>query len=152
MTPASARLRELGIELPAVAAPIAAYIPARQHGEAIWTSGQLPLAGGELVAIGKLGGEVTLEQGVEAARIAVLNALAAASQVAGGIDKLRGIHRVVVFVASTPEFTDQAKVANGASELLGEIFKESGSHVRSAVGVPSLPLDAAVEVELIAEV
>lgn len=149
---ASERLAELGIDLPPVAAPVAAYVPAVRSGSQILTSGQLPTVGGELVASGKVGAEVTPEEGAQAARTAALNALAAAAAVAGGVDQIRRIVRVVVFVASTPEFTGQPAVANGASTLFGDIFGEAGAHVRSAVGVAVLPLDAAVEVELVVEV
>lgn len=148
---AAARLAELGITLPPVAKPVAAYIPARRLGDAIWTSGQLPLVDGALTAVGKVGAEVALEDGVAAARAAALNALAAVADVAGGVDNIRAVHRVVVYVASAPGFTDQARVANGASLLLGEIFGEAGAHVRSAVGMAVLPLDAPVEVELVVE-
>ena len=148
----STRLAELDIELPTVAAPIASYIPARRIGGLIQTSGQLPLVAGELSATGKLGAEVSLEEGVAAARAAALNALAAVAAQAGGVDGISAVARVVVYVASTPEFTDQAKVANGASDLFGEIFGDAGAHVRSAVGVAVLPLDAPVEVELLVEV
>ncbi|MBK7822546.1 MAG: RidA family protein [Tessaracoccus sp.] len=147
----SARLAELGIALPSVAKPVAAYVPAARVGNQVWTSGQLPSIDGALTATGKLGAEVTAEEGAAAARVAVLNALAAAAAVAGGVDNIRRVVKVVVFVASTPEFTAQPAVANGASTLLGEVFGEAGAHVRSAVGVSVLPLDAAVEVELIVE-
>jgi enamine deaminase RidA (YjgF/YER057c/UK114 family) len=148
---ASARLAELGIALPAVAKPVAAYVPAARVGNQIWTSGQLPSVDGVLTATGKLGAGVTIEQGTAAARVAVLNALAAVAAVAGGVDNVRRVVKVVVYVASTPEFTAQPAVANGASTLLGEVFDEAGAHVRSAVGVSVLPLDAPVEVELVVE-
>ena len=149
---ASERLAELGSELPPVAAPVAAYVPATRVGDQIWTSGQLPSVGGALVATGKLGGAVTQEAGTQAARVAALNAIAAAAEVAGGVDRIRRIVKVVVFVASEPGFTAQPAVANGASALFGEIFGDAGAHVRSAVGVSVLPLDAPVEVELVVEV
>ena len=151
MSKTSARLAELGIELPPVAAPIAAYVPARRVGDQVWTSGQLPVVGGKLVTSGKLGGGVSLADGAAAARVAALNGLAAVASQVGGVDNIRSILRVVVFVASAPDFTEQAKVANGASEVIGEIFGEAGVHVRSAVGVAVLPLDAPVEVELVVE-
>lgn len=151
MTSVSARLAELGIELPPVARPIASYVPARRALGAVWTSGQLPLVGGELTARGKLGAEVSLDDGVAAARAAALNGLAAVAAELGGVDHIRSILRVVVYVASTPDFTDQARIANGASDLLGEIFGDAGAHVRSAVGMAVLPLDAPVEVELVVE-
>jgi enamine deaminase RidA (YjgF/YER057c/UK114 family) len=147
----SARLAELGIALPAVARPVAAYVPAARVGNQVWTSGQLPSIDGVLTATGKLGAAVTTEEGAAAARIAALNALAAVAAVAGGIDNVRRVVKVVVYVASTPEFTAQPAVANGASTLLGEVFGEAGAHVRSAVGVSVLPLDAPVEVELVVE-
>ncbi|MCC2594375.1 RidA family protein [Tessaracoccus sp. OS52] len=147
------RLAEMGLALPEVAAPIASYVPARISGNLAWTSGQLPLVDGGLLATGKLGMEVGLDDGVAAARAAVLNALAAVSDKLGGINQISSIHRVVVYVASTPDFTDQAKVANGASDLLVDVFGPGkGSHVRSAVGVAVLPLDAPVEVELMVEI
>lgn len=148
----SERLAALGIELPPVAAPVAAYAPAQRVGGQVWTSGQLPFVDGTLVTTGKVGDSVTPEQAADAARVAVLNAVAAAADVAGGIDLISRIVKVVVFVASDPGFTGQPAVANGASTLLGEVFGDRGAHVRSAVGVAVLPLDAPVEVELIVEV
>lgn len=149
---ASERLAELGIELPPVAAPVAAYVPATRVGNQIWTSGQLPSVSGELTATGKIGDQLTADDGAEAARVAALNALAAVADVAGGVDRIKRIVRVVVFVASTPGFTGQPAVANGASDLFGDVFGDAGAHVRSAVGVAVLPLDAPVEVELVVEV
>jgi enamine deaminase RidA (YjgF/YER057c/UK114 family) len=149
---ASERLRELGVALPEVAKPLAAYIPATRVGNQIWTSGQLPLVDGTIRFTGKLGAGVSLAQGAEAARICLLNALSAVSKAAGGVDRITRIVKLTVFVASDPEFTDQPKVGNGASEMVGEIFGEAGAHVRSAIGVAALPLNAAVEIELIAEV
>lgn len=150
-TPAE-RLEELGLELPAVPAPVAAYLPAVRHGALIYTSGQLPTHGGELLAVGKVGAEVSTELAVECARVAVLNAVAAVASEAGGIDQIERIVKATVFVASAPDFTGQPLVANGASELLGEIFGAAGRHARSAVGVVVLPLDAPIEIELIAAV
>lgn len=147
MTPTS-RLAELGLALPAVATPVGAYVPARREGSRVTTSGQLPLVAGALPLTGKLGAGVTPEQGHDLARTAALNALAAAADAAGGLDAIAGISRVCVYVASDPGFTGQAGVANGASELLGAVFGAAGRHVRSAVGVAVLPLDAPVEVEL----
>lgn len=147
----SQRLAELGLTLPPVAAPLAAYIPAIASAGQVLTSGQLPTVQGALVAIGKVGADVTVEQATQAARVAVLNALAAAASEVGGIDNIRRVVRMVVYVAGTPDFTAQPQVANGASELLGEIFGPLGRHVRSAVGVASLPLDAPVELELVVE-
>ncbi|MFT4295192.1 MAG: RidA family protein [Micropruina sp.] len=149
--PPSQRLAELGLTLPPVAAPLAAYIPAIASAGQVFTSGQLPTVQGALVATGKVGAEVTPEQATQAARVAVLNALAAAASEVGGIDQIRRVVRLVVYVAGVPEFTGQPQVANGASELLGEIFGPLGRHVRSAVGVASLPLDAPVELELVVE-
>ena len=149
---ASERLAELGIGLPAVAAPVAAYVPATRAGDQILTSGQLPFVDGALSVTGKVGAEVSAEEAASAARVAALNAVAAAADVAGGVDLIRRVVKVVVFVASDPAFSGQPAIANGASLLLGEIFGEAGVHVRSAVGVAVLPLDSPVEVELVVEV
>lgn len=151
MSTPSERLAALGLALPPVAAPVAAYVPATASGPHVLTSGQLPTVSGELIARGKVGAEVSVETAVEAARIAGLNALAAAASVAGGLDAIARIVKATVFVASTPDFTGQPQVANGASQLFVEIFGDAGQHVRSAVGVPVLPLDAPVEIELIVE-
>lgn len=148
---ASERLVELGLSLPLVVPPIAAYVPATRTGNLVYTSGQLPMVNGELQAIGKLGAQVTAEQGKDMARVCALNALAAIDALVG-IDNVARVVKVVGFVASTAEFTGQPGVINGASELLGEVFGESGQHARSAVGVAALPLDAPVEVELVVEV
>ncbi|MGY4718753.1 RidA family protein [Naumannella cuiyingiana] len=147
-TPAQ-RLAELGIELPPVVAPIAAYTPAVVVGNQLYTSGQVPMVDGALAATGKLGAGIGVEQGQRLARICALNALAALAEAAGGIDNVARIFKLTVFVASDPSFGDQAKVGNGASELVGEVFGEQGRHARSAVGVTVLPLDAPVEVEMI---
>ncbi|PVE94927.1 RidA family protein [Microbacterium sp. TPD7012] len=144
----SARLAELGIELPAVAAPVAAYVPAVVHDGLVYTSGQLPFTAGALPATGKLGAEVTAEDAKGYARTCALNALAAAADAAGGVDRIAGVLRVGGFVASVPEFSGQPGVINGASEVLGEIFGDAGRHARAAVGVPVLPLDSPVEVEV----
>lgn len=144
----TSRLAELGLSLPPVATPVGAYVPALRHGSQVTTSGQLPLVDGRLPLTGKVGADVTPEQAHDLARTAVLNALAAAASVAGGADAITGVTRVCVFVASDPSFTAQAAVANGASDLLGAVFGAAGQHVRSAVGVAVLPLDAPVEVEL----
>ena len=149
---ATTRCAELGITLPPVAAPVAVYVPAIQTGSQILTSGQLPFVDGELTAVGKVGDAVSAEQAAEAARAAALNAIAAVADVAGGLDAIKRIVRVVVFVNSAPDFTGQAGVANGASQLLGQVFGEHGRHARSAVGVATLPLGSAVEVELTVEV
>lgn len=149
---ASERLAALGLALPAVATPVAAYVPAIRSGHQVLTSGQLPFVDGALTLTGKVGAGVTPEQAKAAARVCALNAVAAAAEVAGGLDTIRRVVKVVVFVASDPAFTGQPGVANGASVLLGEIFGEAGVHVRSAVGVSALPLDSPVEVELVVEV
>jgi len=146
-----ARLAELGIELPGVAAPLAAYVPAVRSGSHVYTSGQLPFVDGKLAATGKVGAEVSPEEAKRYARTAVLNALAAVDSVVG-IDSIVRIVKVVGFVASAEGFTGQPAVVNGASETLGEIFGESGIHARSAVGVAELPIGSPVEIELIVEV
>ena len=147
----SDRLRELEIELPRVAAPVGSYVPAVRSGSLILTSGQLPFRDGKLLYPGKVTGEVSLESAADGAAIAALNALAAAASVAGGIDAIRRIIRVCVYVNSSPGFTDQPKVANGASDLLARIFDDAGRHARSAVGVAELPLGASIELELTVE-
>jgi enamine deaminase RidA (YjgF/YER057c/UK114 family) len=146
------RLAELGLSVPDVAKPVAAYVPAVRTGSYIFTSGQLPMRDGQLITTGKVGGEVTPEEAVECARQCALNAIAAVSAEVGELSNVKKIVKVVAFVASTPDFTGQPGVANGASELFGQVFGEAGQHARSAVGVPVLPLDAPVEVELIVEV
>ncbi|WP_104108202.1 RidA family protein [Nocardioides sp. 616] len=146
------RLAELGLSVPEVAAPVAAYVPAVRSGNHVFTSGQLPMRAGELMLAGKVGGEVSLEEAVECARQCALNALAAVKAQIDDLSAIRRVVKVVCFVASTPDFTGQPQVANGVSELLGEIFGEAGAHARSAVGVSVLPLDAPVEVELVVEV
>jgi enamine deaminase RidA (YjgF/YER057c/UK114 family) len=145
------RLAELGLTLPSVVPPVAAYVPAVRTGSLVYTSGQLPMVDGALGAIGKVGGQVTAEQAKGLARTCALNALAAIDALVG-LESVVRIVKVVGFVASTPDFTGQPGVVNGASELLGEVFGEQGRHARSAVGVAVLPLDAPVEVELIVEV
>lgn len=145
------RLVELGSPLPSVAKPVAAYVPAVVTGNLVYTSGQLPFVDGALPATGKLGGAVDPADAVGYARLAALNALAAIDQAIGSLDRVTRIVKVVVFVSSTPDFTGQPVVANGASEFLGEVFGDAGRHARSAVGVPVLPLDSPVEVEVIAE-
>ncbi len=151
MTAPEARLGELGLALPNVVPPLAAYVPAARAGTLVFTAGQLPARDGVMVATGKLGAEVSEEQGYECARQCALNALAAIKAEIGDLGLIKRVVKAVVFVASTPEFSGQPKVANGASELLGEVFGEAGKHARSAVGVASLPLDVPVEVELIVE-
>ncbi|MET7773924.1 RidA family protein [Nocardia sp. NPDC005366] len=143
-------LDKLGLTLPAVAAPVAAYIPAVRTGSLVYTSGQLPFVDGQLSATGKTGAEVSLETAKDAARLCALNALAAVHDLVG-LDNVVRVVKVVGFVASAPGFTDQPLVVNGASEFLGEVFGDAGVHARSAVGVSELPKNSPVEVELIAE-
>lgn len=149
--PASQRLRELGLTLPDVPQPAGAYVPALASSGLVWTAGQLPFVDGKLAVTGTVGSEVSVEQAAEQARICAINALAAAASVAGGVDGIRRILRVVVYVASAPGFGGQPQVANGASALLGDVFGSLGVHVRSAVGVAALPMNAPVEVELVVE-
>ena len=146
-----ARLAELGLSLPPVAAPVAAYVPAVISGNHVYTSGQLPFIEGQLTATGKVGAGVSAEDAKSMAATAAINALAALKSVIGDLDRVTRIVKVVGFVASDPSFTGQPSVINGASELLGEVFGEAGIHARSAVGVSVLPLDSPVEVELVAE-
>jgi enamine deaminase RidA (YjgF/YER057c/UK114 family) len=148
---ASKRLAELGLELPPVVPPVAAYVPAVRSGNYVYTSGQLPMVDGKLAAVGKVGAEVTPEEAKELARRCALNALAAIDSVVG-LDAVTRVVKVVGFVASAEGFTGQPVVVNGASELLGAVFGDAGQHARSAVGVAELPLGAPVEVELIVEV
>lgn len=148
----SERLGELGIALPPVVPPVAAYVPAVVHGDLVYTSGQLPMIAGALPATGKVGEGPALVAASDAkdyARQCALNAIAAAADAVGGVDRLAKVVKVTGFVASVPEFTGQPGVVNGASEVLGEIFGEQGRHARSAVGVPVLPLDSPVEVEVV---
>lgn len=147
----SAKLTELGIDLPPVVAPLAAYVPAVRTGNLIYTAGQLPIQGGELPRTGKVGADVSAEDAKDLARICALNALAAVDSLVG-INAVVKIVKVVGFVASAPGFGGQPGVINGASELFGEVFGDAGAHARSAVGVSELPRDAPVEVELIVEV
>jgi enamine deaminase RidA (YjgF/YER057c/UK114 family) len=146
-----ARLTELGLTLPSVVPPLAAYIPAQRSGQLVFTSGQLPMVDGVLPATGKVGAEVGPDEAAALARICALNALAAIDALVG-IDSVVRVVKVVGYVASAPTFTGQPAVVNGASELLGAVFGPAGAHARSAVGVAALPLDAPVEVELIVEV
>ena len=146
------RLAELGITLPVLAKPVAAYVPAVISGNLVFTSGQLPMRGGELMVTGKVGGEVSPEEATECAQQCVLNAIAAVKSVVGDLSRVVQVVKVVAFVASTPDFTGQPQVANGASELLGTVFGDAGVHARSAVGVPVLPLDSPVEVELVVRI
>ncbi|MFF4988006.1 RidA family protein [Streptosporangium saharense] len=151
MTPEE-KLGELGLTLPEVVAPLAAYVPAVRTGNHVYTSGQLPVADGKLLATGKVGAEVNPEDAYQLARTCALNALAAVASVVGDLSNVVRVVKVVGFVASDPAFSGQPKVVNGASELLAEVFGDAGKHARSAVGVAVLPLDAPVEVELVVEV
>ena len=146
------RLTALGLTLPPVVAPLAAYVPAVRSGAMVYTAGQLPVVDGQLVSTGKVGAEVGAAEAAALARTCALNALAAAASVAGGLASITRVVKLTGFVASAPGFTGQAQVVNGASELLLEVFGEAGRHARSAVGTAVLPLDAPVEVELIVEV
>jgi enamine deaminase RidA (YjgF/YER057c/UK114 family) len=146
------KLAELGLKLPDVAKPVAAYVPAVRTGDLVYTSGQLPLREGTLIATGKVGDAVTPEVASECAQQCALNALAAVKAEIGDLANVKRIVKAVAFIASTADFTGQPQVANGASELFGQVFGDAGQHARSAVGVPVLPLDAPVEVELIVEV
>jgi enamine deaminase RidA (YjgF/YER057c/UK114 family) len=145
------RLAALGLTLPVVAKPLAAYVPAVISGGFVYTSGQLPFVDGKLTATGKVGADVGVAEAAALARTCAINALAAAASAAGSLSAIKRIVKVTGFVASAPDFTGQAQVVNGASELLIEVFGESGRHARSAVGMAVLPLDTPVEVELIAE-
>ncbi len=146
------RLNELGLVLPAVAAPVGDYVPAVRSGNLVLTSGQLPTVDGQLIATGKVPDPITIEAAQAAARTAALNAIAAIASVTGNVEHIERIVRLGVFVASCAGFTAQPQVANGASQLMGELFGECGKHARAAVGVFELPLGAAVEIELIAQV
>lgn len=146
------RLAALGLEVPAVPAPVASYVPAVTSSGLVFTAGQLPMRDGEPLRTGKVGGAVSEEDATECARQCALNAIAAVKSEIGDLARVARVVKMVVFVASTPDFTGQPRVANGASELLGEVFGDAGQHARSAVGVAALPLDAPVEVELVVEV
>jgi enamine deaminase RidA (YjgF/YER057c/UK114 family) len=145
------KLAELGLTLPNVATPAGAYVPAVISGNLVFTAGQIPLVDGTLMATGKVGDEISAEYAKEIAQRCALNALAAIKSVIGDLSRVKRVVKVVGFVASTPDFTGQPGVLNGASELLGKVFSDAGLHARSAVGVAALPLDAPVEVELIVE-
>lgn len=147
-----AKLKELGIDIPATPKPVAAYVPAVQVDKYIYTSGQIPFVNGELKYKGKVGGSLNESDGYEAAKICVINCLSAIKGMAGSLDNIDKIVKVAGFVNSAAGFNAQPKVVNGASELLGQIFGEAGQHARSAVGVSELPLDAAVEVEMIVKI
>jgi enamine deaminase RidA (YjgF/YER057c/UK114 family) len=146
------RLAELGIELPEVVPPLAAYVPAVRSGDLVWTSGQLPMVKGELAASGLVGAEVDADRAAELARICAINAVAAIKAEIGDLDRVVRVVKVVGFVASAAGFTGQPAVVNGASHLFGEVFGDAGKHARSAVGVAALPLGAPVEVEVVVQV
>ena len=146
------RLAELGLTVPDVVAPVAAYVPAVRTGDYVYTAGQLPLRDGNLLATGKVGGAVSVEQAQECAKQCALNAIAAVRSQVGDLSDVVRVVKVVAFVSSTTDFTGQPGVANGASEFLGTVFGDAGQHARSAVGVPVLPLDAPVEVEMVVQV
>ena len=152
MSLVEAELAKIGLSVPDAPKPVAAYIPAKQTGNLVFTAGQLPMVNGELISKGLLGQDVEIDEANKAARICTLNALAAIKGVIGDLDRIKQIVRVVGYVASVPTFTQQPAVVNGASELLLEIFGENGKHARSAVGMAVLPLNASVEIELTVEV
>jgi enamine deaminase RidA (YjgF/YER057c/UK114 family) len=148
MTRPSEKLRQMGIELPPVPKPVAAYVPAVRHGELLFLSGQIPVREGKVVFSGQAGFERKLEEAQEAARLCALNAIAVAAEAAGGVDNICRVIKVVVYVASHEGFTDQHLVANGASDFLGQVFGDAGRHARAAVGVAELPLNSTVEVDV----
>ena len=146
------RIEALGLDLPEVPKPVASYIPAVHSGNYVFTSGQLPVIKGELTRRGKVGSDLTVEEGYECAKVAALNCLAAVKSVVGALDRVQRVVRVVGFVNSAPGFEDQPKVINGASDLLVEIFGDQGKHARLALGTSELPMGAPVEVEMVVEV
>jgi enamine deaminase RidA (YjgF/YER057c/UK114 family) len=146
------RLAELGIELPPAAAPVASYVPVRTVGELAFVAGQVPIQEGRVLSTGRVGGDVSIEQAQEATKRCALQALAALRDALGSLDRVRGILRLDVFVAAAPGFTALPKVADGASDLLVELFGDAGRHARVTVGVAELPLGASVEVGLIAQI
>ncbi len=146
------KIKELGFELPEAPKPLAAYIPALQIGDLVYTAGQIPMIKGELKYKGKIGQNLNIEEGRKAAEVCALNCLSVIKSVIGDLDKIERVVKLVVYVNSADVFTEQPKVANGASELIGKIFGEAGKHVRSAVGVNELPIDSAVEIEMIVKV
>ena len=143
------KLKEMGIELPEAPKPLAAYVPAMRAGAFVYTSGQVPIAAGELKFKGKVGADLTEEQGYEAAKLCAVNCLSAVKTVTGSLDKIAQIVKVTGFVNSAPGFTGQPKVINGASEFFGQVFGDAGMHARAAVGVSELPVNAAVEIEIV---
>lgn len=146
------KLKELGIEIPEPPKPLAAYVPAVQVDNFIYTSGQIPFVSGELKYKGKIGKDLSIEEGYEAAKVCIINCLSVIKGQIGSLDNIEQVIKVTGYVNSAPGFTDQPKVINGASELLGEIFGEAGLHARAAVGVNELPIDSAVEIEMIAKI
>lgn len=146
------KLKQMGVSIPEVVKPLAAYIPATQVGNLVMTSGQVPISEGKVKYQGKVGKDLTEEEGMNAAKLCALNCLSAIKSVTGNLDKIKRVVKLTVFVSSAEGFTAQPKVANGASEFIGDIFGEAGKHVRSAVGVSELPLDSAVEIEMIVEI
>ena len=146
------KVKEMGLTIPEVAKPVAAYVPAIKVGDYVYTSGQIPFVEGKLAYAGKAGTDLSVEQCYDAAKVCALNCLAAVKSVIGNLDNIEQIVKVVGFVNSAPGFVDQPKVINGASELIGTIFGKQGEHSRSAVGVAELPINAAVEVEMIVKV
>jgi enamine deaminase RidA (YjgF/YER057c/UK114 family) len=152
MSTPEARLATLGLSVPEVAKPVASYVPALRSGNHVYTSGQLPMRDGQLMLTGKVGGEVSLEDATAAAQQCALNAIAAVRSIVGDLSRVVRVVKVGVYVASTPDFTGQPQVANGASELFGTAFADAGQHARSAVGVAVLPLDSPVEVDVVVEV
>jgi len=146
------RLADLGLSVPEVPKPVAAYVPAVRTGNHVYTSGQLPMRDGQLITTGKVGADVSQDDATACAQQCALNALAAVKSEIGDLNRVVRVVKIVVFVASTPDFTRQPGIANGASELIGKVFGDAGQHARSAVGVPSLPLDAPVELEMVVEV
>lgn len=151
MTPEE-RIAGLGLSIPNVVPPAAAYVPTARTGNLVYTAGQLPMVDGKLPATGKVGADVTPEKAKELAGIAAMNAIAAVKAEVGELSRVTRVVKVVGFVSSAPHFTGQAQVINGASELLGQVFGDAGAHARSAVGMAVLPLDTPVEVEMIVEV
>jgi len=146
------KIKQMGITIPEVVKPLAAYIPAMQVGNLVMTSGQVPISEGKVKYSGKVGSDLSEEEGKEAAKLCALNCLSAIKSVIGNLDKIKRVVKLTVFVSSAEGFTAQPKVANGASEFIGEIFGDAGKHVRSAVGVSELPLNSAVEIEMIVEI
>lgn len=146
------KIRELGFEIPEVAKPLAAYIPAKKVGNLVMTSGQVPVVKGEIKFTGKVGKEISEDDAIKAAQVCALNCLAAIKSIIGSLDNIEEVLKLTVFVNSADGFTAQPKIANGASELIANIFGDAGKHVRSAVGVSELPLNAAVEIEMIVKV